>query len=84
MGELPLSEQDVELLITALKSLLQRIEGREDFAVLQSSIQSMMERLDELHGDERAQAIAAIQKALSEIASELEANGSDTGEPEQD
>lgn len=72
MGELPLSEQDVELLITALESLLQRTKGIEDFAALQSSIQSMMERLKGLHGEERAQAIAAIQKALSQIAIELE------------
>jgi hypothetical protein len=40
-----------------------------------------MEHLKELHGEERAQALAAIQKVLSEIASELEANSLDIGKP---
>lgn len=84
MGELPLSEQDFDLLITALKSLLQLIEGRENLASWQSSIQSLIERLEDLYGEERAQAIAAIQKALGEIASDLESNGFDTVKPGQD
>ena len=81
MDELPLSEQDVELLITALESLEQRTKGIEDFAVLQSFIQSMVEHLEGLHGEERAQAIATIQKVLSEIAMELESNSPNTGTP---
>ena len=84
MGELQLSEQDVDLLVTALELLLQRTRGIEDCAALQFSIQSMTERLNELHGEERAQAIAVIQKALSEIASGLESNSFDTGKPSQD
>lgn len=84
MSELLLSEQDVDLLITALELLLKRVQGREDFVALQASIQTLVDRLDGLNDEERAQAIAAIQKALSEIAAELESDGPGTSEPGQD
>lgn len=83
MGELSLSEQDVDLLITALELLLKRVQGRKDFVVLQASIHTLVERLDSLDGEERAQAIAAIQKALSEIAAELESHSSEADEAGQ-
>jgi hypothetical protein len=83
MGELQLTEQDVDLLITALEVLLQRVEGREDSATLQSSIHSMQACLQEMHGEGRAQALAAIQQALSEIASELASNNFYKNESDQ-
>lgn len=79
MDELLLAKQDADLLITALELLRQRTRDSKTLAV-QFSIQSLIERLEKLHGDERLHALAAIQRALSEIEVELEANSSDTGE----
>ena len=77
MGELPLSEQDAEMLVRALEALLQQVAGKSDLAPLQASIESVIERIQMLHDEERQQAIASLQEKLSWIAAELELERSD-------
>ncbi|MEP1079736.1 hypothetical protein NDI52_30460 [Leptolyngbya sp. PL-A3] len=72
MGEILLTDEDAELLVRGLELLLKRVESEENFASKQALIQSLLESVQSLSDVERMTAIAAINKALGEIAAELE------------
>lgn len=79
MGELPLSEQDAEVLVKALETLLQQVAGKPDLTPLQASIQSLIDRIQMFHDEKRQRGGATLQEELSRIADELESERFDTG-----
>ncbi|MEP1079340.1 hypothetical protein NDI52_28435 [Leptolyngbya sp. PL-A3] len=72
MGEILLTDEEAELLVGGLKLLLKRMEGEENFASKRALIQSLLESVQSWSDVERMTAIAAINKALGEIAAVLE------------
>ena len=72
MRELPLADQDVEILAQSLELLLLRIQGRDDLVLMQAPIKALLARVRSMSGDERLQTTAVIATVLTEISTELE------------